>query len=43
MAERSDATGPAPWAAFGAVLRMWRERRGLSLRGLAERSGGTTR
>ncbi|GGM82789.1 hypothetical protein GCM10010106_31880 [Thermopolyspora flexuosa] len=35
MSERSEALGP--WAGFGAVLRTWRERRGLSLRGLAER------
>ncbi len=37
MAEQTGTIGPDPWAAFGAVLRMWRERRGLSLRGLAER------
>lgn len=36
MAEQTGTIGPDPWAAFGAVLRMWRERRGLSLRGLAE-------
>ncbi|MEV5408975.1 helix-turn-helix transcriptional regulator [Thermopolyspora sp. NPDC052614] len=29
-------SGQTPWAAFGAVLRIWRDRRGISLRRLAE-------
>jgi Predicted transcriptional regulators len=37
MAGQSATNDQRPWAAFGAVLRMWRGRRGLSLRQLAER------
>jgi transcriptional regulator with XRE-family HTH domain len=36
MGGQSEASGQGPWAAFGAVLRMWRDRRGMSLRQLAE-------
>lgn len=36
MSGQSETRAQSPWVAFGAVLRMWRERRGLSLRQLAE-------
>ncbi|MEV5411509.1 helix-turn-helix transcriptional regulator [Thermopolyspora sp. NPDC052614] len=36
MGGQSVTSGQTPWAGFGAVLRIWRDRRGISLRQLAE-------
>jgi len=43
MASDDDPQGSAPSSEFGPILRHWRQTRGLSQQGLAERAGMSTR
>jgi transcriptional regulator with XRE-family HTH domain len=43
MTTDADLQGPAPSSEFGPILRHWRQARGLSQQGLAERAGMSTR